>query len=112
MLGGFEIAVLGMLFAACGHRIPIDVLSTLPVPGCFGAVEAGLAGSWIAYGAPATDTAAAVVSQSTAFCIQAWAESSATCVSAAASRAKWNTRGTDDRPLSASVNAQAEGLLT
>jgi len=68
---GFDIAVLGVLFAACGHPIPIDVLvlgyiigylaNTLPVPGGFGVLEAGLAGTLVAYGAPATDAAAAVV---------------------------------------------------
>ena len=66
-----HIAVLGALFAACGHPIPIDVLvlgyiigclaNTLPVPGGFGVLEAGLDGTLVAYGAPATDAAAAVV---------------------------------------------------
>lgn len=68
---GFDIAVLGVLFAACGHPIPIDVLvlgyiigylaNSLPVPGGFGVLEAGLAATLVAYGAPATDAAAAVV---------------------------------------------------
>lgn len=68
---GFDIAVLGVLFAACGHPIPIDVLvlgyvlgylaNALPIPGGFGVLEAGLAGTLVAYGAPATEAAAAVV---------------------------------------------------
>jgi hypothetical protein len=50
---GFDVAVLGVLFAACGHPIPIDVLvlgyiigylaNSLPVPGGFG-VFGGRAG--------------------------------------------------------------------
>ena len=54
-----------------GHPIPIDALvlgyligylaNVLPVPGGFGVLEAGLAGMLIAYGAPATQAAAAVV---------------------------------------------------
>jgi uncharacterized membrane protein YbhN (UPF0104 family) len=68
---GFDIAALGALFAATGHPIPIDALvlgyligylaNVLPVPGGFGVLEAGLAGMLIAYGAPATQAAAAVV---------------------------------------------------
>jgi uncharacterized membrane protein YbhN (UPF0104 family) len=68
---GFDIAVLGALFAATGHPIAIDALvlgyligylaNMLPVPGGFGVLEAGLAGTLIAYGAPATQAAAAVV---------------------------------------------------
>jgi uncharacterized membrane protein YbhN (UPF0104 family) len=68
---GFDIAVLGALFAATGHPIPIDALilgyiigylaNTLPVPGGFGVLEGGLAGMLIAYGAPPTQAAAAVV---------------------------------------------------
>jgi uncharacterized membrane protein YbhN (UPF0104 family) len=68
---GFDIAALGALFAATGHPVPIDALvlgyligylaNMLPVPGGFGVLEAGLAGTLIAYGAPATQAAAAVV---------------------------------------------------
>jgi uncharacterized membrane protein YbhN (UPF0104 family) len=68
---GFDIAALGALFAATGHPIPVDALvlgyligylaNVLPVPGGFGVLEAGLAGTLIAYGAPATQAAAAVV---------------------------------------------------
>jgi uncharacterized membrane protein YbhN (UPF0104 family) len=68
---GFDIAVLGALFAATGHPIPVDALvlgyvigymaNMLPVPGGFGVLEGGLAGMLIAYGAPPTQTAAAVV---------------------------------------------------
>jgi uncharacterized protein (TIRG00374 family) len=68
---GFDIAVLGALFAATGHPIPVDALvlgyiigyiaNVLPVPGGFGVLEGGLAGMLIAYGAPATQAAAAVV---------------------------------------------------
>lgn len=68
---GFDIAALGAAFAAAGHAIPIDVLvlgyiigyiaNMLPVPGGFGILEAGLAGTLILYGAPATQAAAAVI---------------------------------------------------
>jgi uncharacterized membrane protein YbhN (UPF0104 family) len=68
---GFDIAALGALFAATGHPMPVDALvlgyligylaNMLPVPGGFGVLEAGLAGALIAYGAPATQAAAAVV---------------------------------------------------
>jgi uncharacterized membrane protein YbhN (UPF0104 family) len=68
---GCDIAALGAAFAATGHAIPVDVLAlgyiigyianTLPVPGGFGVLEAGLAGTLILYGAPATQAAAAVV---------------------------------------------------
>jgi uncharacterized membrane protein YbhN (UPF0104 family) len=68
---GFDIAALGALFAATGDPIPIDALvlgyligyiaNVLPVPGGFGVLEGGLAGMLIAYGAPPTRTAAAVV---------------------------------------------------
>jgi uncharacterized membrane protein YbhN (UPF0104 family) len=68
---GFDIAVLGALFAATGRPIAIDALvlgyvigymaNLLPVPGGFGVLEGGLAGMLIAYGAPATQAAAAVV---------------------------------------------------
>ncbi len=68
---GFDIAVLGAAFAATGHPIPVDALvlgyiigyiaNILPVPGGFGVLEAGLAGTLIAYGAPPTQAAAAVI---------------------------------------------------
>jgi uncharacterized membrane protein YbhN (UPF0104 family) len=68
---GFDIAVLGALFAATGHPIAVDALvlgyvigylaNLLPVPGGFAVLEGGLAGMLIAYGAPATQAAAAVV---------------------------------------------------
>jgi uncharacterized membrane protein YbhN (UPF0104 family) len=68
---GFDIAALGAAFAATGHPIPVDALilgyligyiaNMLPVPGGFGVLEAGLAGTLILYGAPATQAAAAVV---------------------------------------------------
>jgi uncharacterized membrane protein YbhN (UPF0104 family) len=67
----FDIAVLGAAFAATGHPIPVDALALgyiigymanlLPIPGGFGVLEGGLAGMLIAYGAPATQAAAAVV---------------------------------------------------
>jgi uncharacterized membrane protein YbhN (UPF0104 family) len=68
---GCDIAALGAAFAATGRGIPIDVLvlgyiigyiaNMLPVPGGFGVLEAGLAGTLILYGAPATRAAAAVI---------------------------------------------------
>jgi uncharacterized membrane protein YbhN (UPF0104 family) len=68
---GCDIAALGVAFAATGHAIPVDALvlgyvigylaNMLPVPGGFGVLEAGLAGTLILYGAPATQAAAAVV---------------------------------------------------
>jgi len=68
---GFDIAALGALFAATGHPIPVDALilgyvigymaNMLPIPGGFGVLEGGLAGMLIAYGAPPTQAAAAVV---------------------------------------------------
>ncbi|HEY4828246.1 MAG TPA: lysylphosphatidylglycerol synthase domain-containing protein, partial [Solirubrobacteraceae bacterium] len=68
---GCDIAALGVAFAATGHSIPVDALvlgyiigylaNVLPVPGGFGVLEAGLAGTLILYGAPATQAAAAVV---------------------------------------------------
>jgi uncharacterized membrane protein YbhN (UPF0104 family) len=67
----FDIAALGATFAAAGNALPIDGLvlgyvigymsNLIPVPGGFGALEAGLAGTLIAYGAPPTQAAAAVV---------------------------------------------------
>ncbi len=67
----FDIAALGATFAAAGKPLPIAPLvlgyligylaNTIPVPGGFGVLEGGLAGTLIAYGAPATQTAAAVI---------------------------------------------------
>jgi hypothetical protein len=68
---GCDIAALGAAFAATGHAVSVDVLilgyiigylaNMLPVPGGFGILEAGLAGTLILYGAPATQAAAAVI---------------------------------------------------
>jgi uncharacterized membrane protein YbhN (UPF0104 family) len=68
---GCDIAALGAAFAATGHAISLDVLilgyilgyiaNLLPVPGGFGILEAGLAGTLILYGAPAIPAAAAVI---------------------------------------------------
>ena len=68
---GFDIAALGAAFAATGRTIPVDALvlgyiigyiaNMLPVPGGFGILEAGLAGTLILYGAPATQATAAVI---------------------------------------------------
>jgi uncharacterized membrane protein YbhN (UPF0104 family) len=68
---GFDIAALGAAFAATGHPLApapltlgylIGYLANLiPIPGGFGVLEGGLAGTLIAYGAPATQTAAAVI---------------------------------------------------
>lgn len=66
-----DIAALGAAFAATGHPLPIAPLvlgyllgylaNLIPVPGGFGVLEGGLAGALIAYGAPTTQAAAAVV---------------------------------------------------
>jgi len=68
---GFDIAALGATFAATGHPLPIAPLllgyligylaNLIPVPGGFGVLEGGLAGTLIAYGAPATQATAAVI---------------------------------------------------
>jgi uncharacterized membrane protein YbhN (UPF0104 family) len=68
---GFDIAALGATFAATGHPLPLAPLilgyligylaNLIPVPGGFGVLEGGLAGALIAYGAPATQAAAAVI---------------------------------------------------
>src|SRR5581483_3965227 len=67
----FDIAALGATFAAAGRPIAaaplvlgylIGYLANLvPIPGGFGVLEGGLAGCLIAYGAPPTQAAAAVV---------------------------------------------------
>jgi uncharacterized membrane protein YbhN (UPF0104 family) len=68
---GFDIAALGATFAAAGRPIAAAPLvlgyligylaNLIPVPGGFGVLEGGLAGCLIAYGAPPTQAAAAVV---------------------------------------------------
>jgi uncharacterized membrane protein YbhN (UPF0104 family) len=68
---GFDIAALGAVFAATGHPLPTAPLvlgyligylaNLIPVPGGFGVLEGGLAGTLIAYGAPATQATAAVI---------------------------------------------------
>jgi uncharacterized membrane protein YbhN (UPF0104 family) len=68
---GLDIAALGATMAATGHPIPAAPLvlayligylaNLIPIPGGFGVLEGGLAGAMIAYGAPATQAAAAVV---------------------------------------------------
>jgi uncharacterized membrane protein YbhN (UPF0104 family) len=68
---GFDIAALGATFAAVGHPLPIAPLvlgymigylaNLVPIPGGFGVLEGGLAGALIAYGAPPTQAAAAVI---------------------------------------------------
>ena len=66
-----DIAALGAAFAATGHPLPVAPLvlgyligylaNLIPVPGGFGVLEGGLAGTLIAYGAPPTQAAAAVI---------------------------------------------------
>ena len=68
---GLDIAALGATFAATGHPLPVAPLvlgyligylaNLIPVPGGFGVLEGGLAGTLIAYGAPPTQAAAAVI---------------------------------------------------
>jgi len=68
---GFDIAALAAAFAAAGHPLPLAPLvlgyligylaNLVPVPGGFGVLEGGLAGTLIAYGAPATQATAAVI---------------------------------------------------
>jgi uncharacterized membrane protein YbhN (UPF0104 family) len=68
---GFDIAALGATFTATGHPLPLAPLvlgyligylaNLIPVRGGFGVLEGGLAGTLIAYGAPATQAAAAVI---------------------------------------------------
>jgi uncharacterized membrane protein YbhN (UPF0104 family) len=68
---GLDIAALWATFAATGHQLPVAPLvlaylvgylaNLIPVPGGFGVLEGGLAGALIAYGAPATQAAAAVI---------------------------------------------------
>jgi uncharacterized membrane protein YbhN (UPF0104 family) len=66
-----DIAALGASFAATGHTVPVAPLvlgyligylaNLIPIPGGFGVLEGGLAGALIAYGAPVTQAAAAVI---------------------------------------------------
>lgn len=68
---GFDIAALAATFAAAGRPIAVAPMvlgyligylaNLIPVPGGFGVLEGGLAGCLIAYGAPPTQAAAAVV---------------------------------------------------
>jgi uncharacterized membrane protein YbhN (UPF0104 family) len=68
---GLDIAALGASFAATGHPLPVAPLvlgyligylaNLIPIPGGFGVLEGGLAGALIAYGAPPTQAAAAVI---------------------------------------------------
>ena len=68
---GFDIAALGAAFAAAGRPVAVGPLvlgyligylaNLIPIPGGFGVLEGGLAATLIAYGAPATQAAAAVV---------------------------------------------------
>ena len=68
---GFDIAALGATFAAAGRPVAAAPLilgyligylaNLIPVPGGFGVLEGGLAATLIAYGAPATQAAAAVI---------------------------------------------------
>jgi uncharacterized membrane protein YbhN (UPF0104 family) len=67
----FDIAALGATFAAAGRAVSLPALvlgyligylaNLIPIPGGFGVLEGGLAATLIAYGAPATQAAAAVV---------------------------------------------------
>ncbi|MBV9366351.1 MAG: flippase-like domain-containing protein [Solirubrobacterales bacterium] len=67
----FDIAALGAAFIAAGRPLGLGPLvlgyvigylaNLIPVPGGFGVLEGGLAATLIAYGAPATQAAAAVV---------------------------------------------------
>ena len=66
-----DIAALGASFAATGHPVPVAPLvlgyligylaNLIPVPGGFGVLEGGPAGTLIAYGAPVTQATAAVI---------------------------------------------------
>lgn len=66
-----DIAALGAAFAATGKPLPVAPLvlgyligylaNLIPIPGGFGVLEGGLAGTLIAYGAPPTQAAAAVI---------------------------------------------------
>jgi uncharacterized membrane protein YbhN (UPF0104 family) len=68
---GCDIAALGAAFAASGRPLGVAPLTLgyllgylanlIPVPGGFGVLEGGLAGALIAYGASATQAAAAVI---------------------------------------------------
>jgi hypothetical protein len=77
---GFDKAVLGPTLHAVGYNPPLATLllgyligylaNLIPVPGGIGVLEGGLAGTLILYGAPASQTAAAVlISHAIAFWI-------------------------------------------
>jgi uncharacterized membrane protein YbhN (UPF0104 family) len=68
----FDVAMLGVCFAAFGHDVPpAGVLlvayiigqlgSLIPIPGGIGGVDAGLIGTLVLYGVDATDAAVAVI---------------------------------------------------
>ena len=67
----FDVAMLGVCFAACGHagpagRRPADGLigqvgGLIPMPGGLGGVDGGLIGTLVLYGAGATAAATAVL---------------------------------------------------
>ena len=86
--------------------------NTLPVPGGFGVLEAGLAGTLVAYGAPATDAAAAVVVyHAIAFWIPSLGGLLGYALLCRRESRQREHSGTADEPLSPGVAAQAEGLL-
>jgi uncharacterized membrane protein YbhN (UPF0104 family) len=68
---GLDVAALGAAFAAAGRPVAAAPLilgyligylaNLIPIPGGFGVLEGGLAATLIAYGAPATQAAAAVI---------------------------------------------------
>lgn len=68
---GFDMAVLWIILHGVGEPVAIPALvlaynigylaNTLPIPGGIGALDAGLAGSLLLYGAPPTHVAAAVL---------------------------------------------------
>jgi uncharacterized membrane protein YbhN (UPF0104 family) len=120
---GFDIAALGALFAATGHPMPVDALvlgyligylaNLLPVPGGFGVLEGGLAGMLIAYGAPATQAAAAVVVY---HAIAFWIPSLGGAMGYALLRRRESHLVAQGDPAAAAITStvtpQAEGTLT
>jgi uncharacterized membrane protein YbhN (UPF0104 family) len=120
---GFDIAALGALFAGTGHPIPVDALvlgyligylaNLLPVPGGFGVLEGGLAGMLIAYGAPATQAAAAVVVY---HAIAFWIPSLGGAIGYAFLRRRESyevaQRHAAPAAITSTVTPQAEGTLT
>ena len=101
---GFDIAVLGVLFAACGHPIPIDALvsatssATSATPSRYRAASAHWRQGWperwspTARPRPTRRRLLSPITRSRSG-FRASAGLSATCFSAAASRVKENTRG-------------------